>query len=295
MYTGSNGDDEIGYLRIVNQASYANKLTEINNGTNLVNITQPDPSLDIVLQELNAVSGGLQFPPNIEEDDQLKIYDQRNIKVVPYTHQSSSSLKSGDKNELQVDTFAGMSHGDNVGFAYNLPVFEKPYGCFGCYQNPDEFRSVQVDGNQYQVATSDSDNFLTVQLDSGYTYQIKKQSTVYMIIGGNQTYAVDDYHVRATPFPHLDPIYGAPWPFYDFSENLQANEDVFTQRFAYIAEEQRKTKNNVIAMSVMAGFFLILAIVTISVYKLKDPKRRANSDEETLMRSANSADGLIEE
>jgi len=43
MYTGSNGIDEIGYLRLISDAAYANKLTEIFNGTQLVNVTQLAP------------------------------------------------------------------------------------------------------------------------------------------------------------------------------------------------------------------------------------------------------------
>ena len=39
MYTGSNGVDEIGQVRIINEAAYTNKLVEIFNGTNYVNIT----------------------------------------------------------------------------------------------------------------------------------------------------------------------------------------------------------------------------------------------------------------
>ena len=39
-YTGSNGVDEIGQIRIINGAAFCNKLVEIYNGTNFVNVTQ---------------------------------------------------------------------------------------------------------------------------------------------------------------------------------------------------------------------------------------------------------------
>ena len=39
MFTGSNGVDEIGELRIINEAAFVNKLVEIYNGTHYVNIT----------------------------------------------------------------------------------------------------------------------------------------------------------------------------------------------------------------------------------------------------------------
>ncbi len=40
MLTGSNGVDEIGFLRLINNAAYVNKVMEIYNGTQLVNVTQ---------------------------------------------------------------------------------------------------------------------------------------------------------------------------------------------------------------------------------------------------------------
>lgn len=54
-----------------------------------------------------------------------------------------------------------------------------------------------------------------------------------MIVGGTQDF--DPSAPKMTPFPSLDPIYGAAWPLYDFSENLVSNETIFTDKFAYIA------------------------------------------------------------
>lgn len=39
MFTGSNGVDEIGQLRIINGAAYCNKITEIYNGYTYSNVT----------------------------------------------------------------------------------------------------------------------------------------------------------------------------------------------------------------------------------------------------------------
>ena len=38
-YTGSNGNDEIGELRIINGAAFCNKVVQIFNGTEYVNVT----------------------------------------------------------------------------------------------------------------------------------------------------------------------------------------------------------------------------------------------------------------
>lgn len=65
MLTGSNGVDEIGFLRLINNAAYANKVMEIFNGNELVEVTQQDPKFSIDQQELNSVSAGMQFPPDI--------------------------------------------------------------------------------------------------------------------------------------------------------------------------------------------------------------------------------------
>lgn len=44
----------------------------------------------------------MQFPPDIEDDDQLKVFDQRLLKVMQYTHDSSSSVGDDD---LRIDKF----------------------------------------------------------------------------------------------------------------------------------------------------------------------------------------------
>jgi len=102
---------------------------------------------------------------------------------VTYTH--SESQKIGGNN-IKLEKFTTSSLGD-VGFAYNLPVFEKEKGCYMCYVNATAFKDVTIDGNPYTESTSPSENYLTVQPDSGYTYEMKKESTVYMIHGGNLT------------------------------------------------------------------------------------------------------------
>ena len=128
-----------------------------------------------------------------------------------------------------------------------------------------------------------------VQPDTGYMYSTVKNSTVFMIIGGHQTFIPYPNHV--SPFPSLDPIYGAPWPLYDFSENLTADEDTFTQKFDYVATTQQQVRSLVIATSVLAAFFLVLGIVAITIYKIKDPKRKVDMDgEEVLVRNQDLLD-----
>ena len=109
------------------------------------------------------------------------MYDQRNLKVISYTHEESKTIGG---NDLRLEKFSNENHGDDVSFGYNLPVYQKPYGCYGCIQNTTELRSVKVDNEVYNKSSTDSDFFVTVQPDSGYMYETVKNSTVFMIIGG---------------------------------------------------------------------------------------------------------------
>lgn len=47
MYTGSNGEDEIGQLRIINGQAYVNKLVNVYNGLDLVSVPQQDPGMTV--------------------------------------------------------------------------------------------------------------------------------------------------------------------------------------------------------------------------------------------------------
>lgn len=111
----------------------------------------------------------MQFPPYIEEDDQLRLYDARNLKVMTFKHQESSNL-GDDKSGLRVEKFEATSSANDISFAYNLPLYEKPLDCYGCTEYAEDLRTVKVDGGQYNISATPSDNYITVQPDTGYTY-----------------------------------------------------------------------------------------------------------------------------
>ena len=123
------------------------------------------------------------------------------------------------KHKLRLEKFSSQGHGGDISFAYNLPLYETAYQGYGSNELLDN-RKVTVDDEDYTVGTVDSDNYLLVQPDSGYTYKMKKNSTVFMVVGGNQT--ASDV-TKVSPFPTLDPIYGAAFPLYDFNEELVSN------------------------------------------------------------------------
>jgi len=45
---------------------------------------------------------------------------------------------------------------------------------------------LQVDGNDVTPSTTEPDNYIIVQPDTGYTYEKVKQSSVYFTLGGKQ-------------------------------------------------------------------------------------------------------------
>ena len=180
----------------------------------------------------------MQFPPHIKTDDTLKVYDQRGIKIISYKHSESQTLGG---NDIPLEKFTTDNHGDNVGFAYNLPVFEKARGCYQCpvfAAGNHDWTYVSVDGTQYYQASTPSDNYLIVQPDSGLTYEMKKDSTVYMMMTTTKAHVdgESDNYAKANPFPDLQPYitYQQPFPIYDFSETLTANEKAFIKQTDYI-------------------------------------------------------------
>ena len=71
-----------------------------------------------------------------------------------------------------------------------------------------------VDGTQYAYAQQASDNYITVQKESGFTYEQKKQSTVFIVLGGSKDFKIN-------PFPDLEAYNGMMIPWYDLTENFQ--------------------------------------------------------------------------
>lgn len=118
----------------------------------MINTTLTDPGLSASEKELSSVSAGMQFPPAIEDDDQLRVYDPRTLKVMTYNHDESMTLGSDD---LALESYVATNHGDSIGFAYNSYVYSKPYGCYNCYQIESEKRDVRIDGVMYESPTED--------------------------------------------------------------------------------------------------------------------------------------------
>ena len=61
---------------------------------------------------------------------------------------------------------------------------------------------------------------------------------------------------------------------------LSANEQVFTDKFSYVASGERSTRAIIITFSVFAGIFLVLGIVAFVMSRLTGG--RSNSKDELL-------------
>jgi len=80
------------------------------------------------------------------------------MKAVSYTHSEDSKLDKG----LEIDMMTSQSFGDNVGFAFNLPVHEKSLGCYGCELFVSDPRQMYIDGEPLIPADKPSDNYIKV-------------------------------------------------------------------------------------------------------------------------------------
>lgn len=198
-----------------------------------------------------------------------------------YAHDDDTTISGS---EVTVSKFSTSSFGGNVGFAFNQDFTEHAYGCGECTISSDT-RKILVNGQEYIYQSTLSDNYISVQKESGYTYQTKKKSTMFIILGGTQTSTMS----KTTPFPTLDNYYGMAFPWYDLEENMVANNDKFLDKFDFIGQSQTTVRRITISMSTFAAFFLILGIIAFILYKLR------GSDEPDEDYPINQRDQLIKQ
>ena len=264
MYTGSLSLDSIGQVRILNDEAYVNKAQQVWNGTYFSEVPQnPDGTIGMEgAQMFKGAGNGMQFPPFVDTDSPVEVYDSRLVKIVEYSHSDDDHV---DGSDVTLSKFRASQFGGDVGFAFSQDFFEQAYGCGDCTNNSTDTRIVKVDGSEYVFQSTLSDNYIQVQKESGYTYQTKKKSTVFVVLGGTLTGTPS----QVTPFPSLDPYYGMMFPWYDLEENMVANDKDFLDHFNFIGESQTTVRRITISMSTFAAFFLILGIVAFILYKLK--------------------------
>ena len=136
-----------------------------------------------------------------------------------YSHDDDSTV---DGSDVTVSKFSTVTFGGSVGFAFNQDFVEHAYGCGECSTSSDA-RKILVNGQEYIYQSTLSDNYIRVQKESGYTYQTKKKSTMFIVLGGSVSTTIS----KMTPFPSLDPYYGMQFPWYDLEENMVADNSKF--------------------------------------------------------------------
>merc|ERR1712083_84478 len=124
---------------------------------------------------------------------------------------------------------------------------------------------VMVDGTQYVYAKAESDNYIKVQKESGFTYEQKRQATTFIVLGGTETSTPS----KVTPFPDLEAYNGMMLPWLDITETMQAGDSKFLEKLNFIGASQTTVRRFTISMSVFAAFFLILGIAAFILYKLR--------------------------
>ena len=108
---------------------------------------------------------------------------------------------------------------NNVEVAFTNTIYEAAQGCKKCkFEQP-----VFVNDKPYPNSDApDADFFVKIQPESGFTYQMKREST-YTIFMGDSSETVRSDGPQYNPLPDFDSLTNTALPLYDFSENLQAN------------------------------------------------------------------------
>ena len=270
MYTGSNGLTEIGNLRIINENSDVNKREMAYNGTGVTNITLSRPLTGSKTYKdisLDKVSYGMQFPPSMSQDD-VKVFNARAIDIDHFQYDTEEKL--GDK-DLSLYKFQGKNWAGDLSFASSLDLYEEQEGCNAC-DILTAGTTITVNGEAWTQSTEPSDFYIKVQPETGYLYESKKSSSIFMRLGGEDALTAtssDAVTMNPTPFPTLDVLYNVTFPLYDLEESLTANQGIFTSQFDYVADSKHTVRGLVIAFSVLTALFLILGIVALVIDKLR--------------------------
>lgn len=92
--------------------------------------------------------------------------------------------------------------------------------------------------------------------------QTLKESSVYVYLKDTNT----------LPFPDLDQIKSQLIPFYDFSENLQINGDIFQSEYGFVNSHIDNRVWITITLAVFCFVFLVLGVGANVVYCKKYKK-----------------------
>ena len=114
------------------------------------------------------------------DKDNIKTYDERAMNIDTYEYDSETTI--GD-NDLTLYKYKSSKWSGLLLFSNSMPLYDEPYGCYGCERSDLETRVLKINGTTVTVNTNEPDNYMTVQPETGYTYSKKKDSSVYFVLG----------------------------------------------------------------------------------------------------------------
>lgn len=223
----------------------------------------------------NAASNGMQFPPH-QQKTPLSYYNDRLIKVEDYYYSSTVQIPTS---VLDIHMYDGQwSGGLDVGFTYNMPLFEQSYKCGDCTnttQENDQKLRLEVQGKQYVHASVDSEYSIGIQPDTGFTQQANKQSTMVLLMSyfTNPDQEKQPAPYQALPLPDLDILVGIHVPLYDMKETMFADQAAFLDTVGYVADNQSQVRTITVCMIVFCVLFFVACVVCAVINKMDNSKK----------------------
>ena len=112
-----------------------------------------------------------------------------------------------------------------------------------------------------------------MQPDSGFTYELRKDSTVVYMIGGKP----GSVNLVSNPFPDLDVMAGMQVPFYNFNSTVKAQDSLFLDQLGFISDNVENTHSAVVWFAVLGSLCLVAALICVVVYKMKGDQSEEGS------------------
>lgn len=269
LYSGSFSTDNVSAIRTLNGQAYINKVTPVWNGTYFSNVTQqPNDGLSNSNSAwFNLTSNGLQFPPYMDKSS-VKVYNDRLLMSETYDWSKIEVIPTSD---LQVYQYLGSwTGGTDVGFAFNMPLFEHSHHCGDCknstYQASGVF-TITIQGFPYVYSPHNSTFNLGAQPESGYMYYMNKESTVilYLSYYTNASQPLQPSEYQPFPLPNLAPLVEMNVPLYDINDYFRGSQVDYLKTLGFIADNNSHVRSVTIWMVVLTVIFGMLALVAIFV------------------------------
>jgi hypothetical protein len=209
-------------------------------------------------------SEGLQFEPQMSEDQSITKFDERVSRPVHYKFKSESNHGKIDVNHYEVDPINTNINADeakifntenngffNVGHHYNLPLLVSKSGFEGCEM---EGQNPIIDGSE-QLPTGD--NFLKMEPVTGFT--VDTAESLYLstfLKAGHLSFP----GIQTTGF----------FPILQIDSRVTIPEDVFSEKFTFVAPSSSKKNMVRYFMYPIAGIFLLLSVALYFWYRGSD-------------------------